>query len=214
MIDLWDRPFATDSTSQRNEVLGYLASLHFLAPKSYRSNLIMNRSALTLFSLVLSVYLSAQQPLTNQQIWYSPMFSMEYVGGLESMNDGEHYTVLEEENGVSRIDKYAYRTGERVATVLSGEEVVDPGTGDTIAIEGYSFSPDERFVLIETEVDPLYRHSYYAHHYIVDLESRKVQPLSDRKGPKQRLASLSPDGSHAAFVRENDLYSVELSTGK
>ena len=155
--------------------------------------------------------LAQQQELTNREIWYSPTFSPEYVGGLASMNDGEHYTVLEQEPAGVVINRYAYRTGEKVETLVNASDLVLPGGNEPLRINGYSFSGDEKLMMIETDVEPIYRYSYYAHHYIYDRNSKALRPLSDPKGPKQRLATFSPDGSKAAFVRENDIYIVELS---
>ncbi|MCB0791377.1 MAG: S9 family peptidase [Flavobacteriales bacterium] len=161
---------------------------------------------------VLAIPSIAQQDLTNEAIWYSPTFSTEYVGGLASMNDGEHYTVQEEVDGAQVVNEYAYRTGEKVATIVNGKDLVPTGGEAPIPMEGYSFSTDEQRLLIETSVEPLYRHSYYAYNYVYDRSTKSLTPLSDVSGSKQRLATLSPDGGRAAFVRDNDLYMVDLAT--
>ncbi|MCB0634897.1 MAG: hypothetical protein KDD15_34435, partial [Lewinella sp.] len=57
----------------------------------------MKRTILLGTTLLLAgMSLQAQDSLTNREIWYSRTFSTEYVSGLESMLDGEHYTTLEE----------------------------------------------------------------------------------------------------------------------
>lgn len=154
----------------------------------------------------------AQKPLTNREIWASPTFSTEFVGGLEGMRDGEHYTALEEENGAPAIVQYAYRTGEKVTTLVAGQDLVPAGASAPIDVDGYSFSADEKKVMLRTGTEPLYRYSYFAEHHILDRGTRTLRPLSDPAKGKQRLATFSPDGSKAAFVRDNDLYVVDLST--
>ena len=154
----------------------------------------------------------AQKPLTNREIWASPTFSTEFVGGLEGMRDGEHYTALEEENGAPAIVQYAYRTGEKVATLVAGQDLVPAGASAPIDVDGYSFSADEKKVMLRTGTEPLYRYSYFAEHHILDRGTRTLRPLSDPAKGKQRLATFSPDGSKAAFVRDNDLYVVDLAT--
>jgi dipeptidyl-peptidase-4 len=158
--------------------------------------------------------LHAQKELTNRDIWFSPLFSADHVGGLASMNDGEHYTALEADEQGPVIKRYAYRSGEVVDVVLRGSELVPAGAQEPVRIDGYSFSGDERMLMIETDSEPLYRYSYFAQHYVFDRGTRSLRPLSDPKGPKQRLATFSPDGSKAAFVRDNDLYVVDLATLK
>ena len=172
----------------------------------HRSLLLGASLALTLSST------TAQKQLTNRDIWASPQFSAEYVGGLASMNDGQHYTVLDGTEAGMVIDQYAYRTGQKVSTIVDGTALVPAGAKSPIAIDGYSFSGDEKKVMIETDSEPIYRYSYYAHNYVYDRATKKLVPLSDATKAKQRLATFSPDGGRAAFVRDNDLYVVDLAT--
>ncbi|MCB9184224.1 MAG: S9 family peptidase [Flavobacteriales bacterium] len=153
----------------------------------------------------------AQGTLTNQDIWASPLFSAEMVGGLASMKDGLHYTSLEEDAGETVINQYAYRTGDKVATLVQAGQLVPAGGKEPVEMDGYSFSGDEQRIMIETGSEPIYRHSYYAMNYVFDRSSKKLVPLSDPKKAKQRLATFSPDGSKAAFVRDNNLYVVTLA---
>lgn len=163
------------------------------------------------FSL-LAPSLRAQQALTNKDIWGSPLFSAEFVGGLASMKDGLHYTVLEEETGAVVINQYAYRTGSKVATLVKASELVPSGGTEPVEMDGYSFSGDEKKMMIETGSEPIYRYSYFAHNHVFDRASKKLVPLSDTRKAKQRLATFSPDGRRAAFVRDNNLFVVDLAT--
>ncbi|HEY0976767.1 MAG TPA: DPP IV N-terminal domain-containing protein, partial [Flavobacteriales bacterium] len=165
-------------------------------------------------ALVLGITANAQKPLTNQEIWYSPAFSSERVDGLLSMKDGIHYTTLEEEGGTAMVNQYAYKTGDKVGTVVNGKDLVLSGATAPLPMEGYSFSGDEQRLMIESGMQPLYRYSYFAYNHVYDRSSKKLMPLSDPAKSPQRLATFSPDGSHAAFVRDNNLYTVELATMK
>ncbi len=158
--------------------------------------------------------LHAQKELTNREIWYSPTFSAEMVGGLASMNDGEHYTVLEAEGKEPVINQYAYKSGQKVATLVKAKDLVPADGSAPIEIQGYSFSGDEKKMMIETDIDPIYRYSYYAYNYVYDRGSKSLKPLSDPQKAKQRLATFSPDGSKAAFVRDNNIFIVDLATMK
>ena len=166
----------------------------------------------TALVLSFSFSLSAQKELTNLDIWYSPTFSTESVGGLASMKDGLHYTAIEEENGSPAIIQFTYKDGKKKATIVSASDLVPAGADGPLEIEGYSFSGDEKKMMIETEVESIYRYSYSAYHYVYDRSAKKVVPLSDVTKSKQRLATFSPDGSRAAFVRDNNLFVVDLST--
>ena len=168
----------------------------------------MNQRSIALGLLLSATSVFAQKELTNQDIWFSPAFGVERVGGLNSMNDGLRYTAQEEESGVAVINVYDYKSGNKTGTLLNGKDL------GGLPLEGYSFSGDEQRVMLETSVEPLYRYSYYAHHFVYDLKSKSLKALSDTTKSKQRLATFSPDGSRAAFVRDNNLYVVDLATMK
>src|SRR5690606_27655410 len=73
-------------------------------------------------------------------------------------------------------------------------------------------SPDEKKVLLATQQESIYRRSTKAYFYIYDLQNKRLVPLS--AGDKQSYATFSPDGSKVAFVRNNNLYYVNLATMK
>jgi hypothetical protein len=61
--------------------------------------------------------------LSNDLIWYSGEFRSEYVSGVRSMNDGKHYTSLEQSDLGSSIVKYAYASGAAVDTMATSLSV-------------------------------------------------------------------------------------------
>ncbi len=118
------------------------------------------------------------------------------VGGIRSMADGEHYTVLTREG----IRRYRYdRPSE-------GEALLPAGAAQ-IPITDYAFSPDERRILIASGASPIYRHSYTTTYYLV--AGGAVTPaLPDAEAPRD--ASFSPDGNLIAYAEGNDLYVRDL----
>lgn len=154
--------------------------------------------------------LITSQELSNEKIWYSSEFRMDYVSGLRSMKDGEHYTSLEvsSESG-AQIVRYAYATGLQVDVIADAKSIFNDLE---TAIEGYTFSNDEKKLLIETASKSIYRHSTEANYYIYDLVKKRAFPLADFKKGKQRLAQFSPAADKVAFVRENNVFIVDLTT--
>ncbi|MCR9012839.1 S9 family peptidase [Gabonibacter chumensis] len=128
------------------------------------------------------------------------------VRGLRSLNDGEHYTVLES-NG-QKLVMYSYKTGKAVNTLL---DLGDPKYKEVKTIQDYEFSPDESRILICTNVKPIYRRSFTADYYVFDFKNRELKPLST--GGPQRLATFSPEGTKIAFVRDNNLFIADLRFG-
>lgn len=150
--------------------------------------------------------------LNNKLIWASGEFRTESVSGLNSMNDGIHYTSLEsDENDGARIVKYSYLTGERVAVVAGSKSIFGEGKE---SIEDYAFSADESKLLITTESESIYRYSSKANYYIYELKASKLSPLTDFKKGKQRLAEFAPNADQVAFVRDNNLFLKNLSSGE
>ncbi len=165
---------------------------------------------LTLALLFQCGVLLSQNNLTNELIWGSPEFGADAVYGLNSMNDGMHYTAQEDSDALgTTIIKYGYATGDKVASIASSKSIFE---NIDKTFDGYEFSKDETKILIQTETEQIYRHSFSAHFFIHDLTSGKTIPISDQKKGKQRLASISPDGTKVAFVRDNNLFYTDLRT--
>ncbi len=175
----------------------------------------MNRylTAAALLLLTAPVAL-AQKELTNQAIWYSNTFSGDGLSGLTSMLDGIHYSTMEAGDAGAEVNAYAYRTGEKTQTVLRSQDLLLPGASKPLDIDDYAFSGDERKLMVRTDMEPLYRYSYFAYNYVYDRATKVVKPLTDPAKSKQRLANFSPDGSHAAFMRDNNLFVVDLASMK
>ncbi|MFT4602489.1 MAG: dipeptidyl-peptidase-4 [Arenicella sp.] len=147
---------------------------------------------------------SQEKELSNDLIWASREFSADYVYSVSSMNDGEHFSALEE----GKIVKYSYTDfGTPVATLL------DEAKLENITIGDYFFNADETKMLLATEIKSIYRRSFTAKYFVVDLESGKAEALYDKES-KEMLAEFSPDGTKVGFVYENNLYYKDLSSGK
>ena len=151
--------------------------------------------------------------LTNDLIWYSGEFYGKSVRGVRSMNDGKHFTTLGNGELGPEVNKYSYATYEKVATLFTFMDLKDE-EGKPIPIDAYQFNADESKVMIATDQESIYRRSSKAYYYIYDLKTKKTTPLSDKKLGKQRLAEISPAGTHVAFVRENNMFFKNLETGK
>ncbi|NDV66903.1 S9 family peptidase [Bacteroides sp. 224] len=133
-------------------------------------------------------------------------FPIESFRGVVPMADGEHYTRINA-NG-TQIIKYSFKTGEQVQVLF------DVATARDVSfkrIDDYTFSPDEKLILLQTETAQKYRRSYSAVHYLYNIKNNKVEPLSD--GGPQEVPIFSPDGTMVAFVRDNNIYLVKLLFG-
>jgi len=157
---------------------------------------------------VTTSFVSAQQQLkqvTLDEIW-GGRFSQEYINDIQSMNNGENYTVLEYGNTGTSIEKYSYSSFDKVSTIVSGADLIDAPF-----FTSYKFSPNEKQILLATEATPIYRHSYTAKHYLYSTVSKSLKDISN--GVEQE-PTFSPDGKKIAYVKENNIYVVNLSDDK
>ncbi|NBG65940.1 S9 family peptidase [Acidiluteibacter ferrifornacis] len=174
----------------------------------------MNKIYLAAAALIIgfSTTIKAQNTgqISLEDIWKKYSYSPKYVRGLTSMKDGLHYTTLERSKQGTFIVKYAYNTGKAVDTIIK------PGVlkydNEVISINDYSFSADEKKMLIATDQESIYRHSSKSQYFVVELNSGKLQKLTD--GNKQMYATFSPSADKVGFVRDNNLFYVDLKTMK
>ncbi len=145
--------------------------------------------------------------ITLEDIWTKGTFRPKSVYGIRSMQDGEHYCTMSR----TGIAKYSYATGEKVEDVcLFNTPQMSKKAATLPPIESYEFSQDEQKILLSSGFEPLYRHSGVSDYYIYDVKTRTFTKISNNG--KQRLTTLSPDGSKVAFVRDNNLYWMDLAT--
>ncbi len=70
------------------------------------------------------------------------------------------------------------------------------------------FSTDYQFMLVETNPNQIYRHSYSVMAYVVDIQNKKTIEIPGRV----LYPTLSPDNQNVAYVKENNLYVFNLQT--
>lgn len=163
------------------------------------------RNLIIVFGIIGAFSVEAQKrEVTVQDVWRGTFYARS-TGGLRSMNDGIHFTVLNGREG--SIDKYSYASGEKVATLLSAAEIKEK-TGKEIQFDSYQFNATEDKVLLGTETEPIYRHSSRSFYYIYDLKKGSLDRI-DAKG-KQQLADLSPTANKVAYVFENRMHIQDL----
>lgn len=167
---------------------------------------------LILSTISLSAYSQSQlKPITFEHL-FDGTFNASGVSAFNWMKDGRYYTALRRsDSGDRELVRYSILDGSS-EVLLRESELVRSDNGEKVALGSYSFSSDERKLLILANRESIWRRSYRANHYVFDLDTRKLIPLSSLEGP-QTSAELSPAGNRAAFTRNNNLYWVDLVSG-
>lgn len=159
----------------------------------------------TIFLSLLCISTSFAQvrnTVTLEDIWINKTFAPKQIESIRFSNDGEHYFVLEDKKIVS---KYRLAQGDKISEMLNLDDFQEfKGK----KIDAYQMSADEKKILVAVNSTSIYRHSFEADYGCVDLEMQSAQPVS--ANGKQQLATLSPNSQKIAFVRNNNLFYVDL----
>ncbi|WP_395784210.1 S9 family peptidase [Aquirufa sp.] len=153
-----------------------------------------------------SLTLQAQKEITLADIWKNGTFQQKSIQNLNWAEDGQSY--LELKGG--KILKTNIQDPTK-SEVLFDEKVAKTASGEAIRVQKFSLSADEKKILIGTASEPIYRRSSTEINYVFDRASQSLKLLVN--AGKQMHASFSPDGKKVGFVRENNLYWVDLATG-
>ncbi|MDD2797325.1 MAG: S9 family peptidase [Bacteroidales bacterium] len=133
-------------------------------------------------------------------------FKSKTVGEMRPMVDGEFFSKMSDDS--TAVLRVAYKTGKMVDTLFSVKTARDCKFKK---FDGYEFSSDESKMLIYSNKEDIYRHSYKADYFVFELKRNIVYPLSS--GGKQQMATFSPNGRMVAFARESNLFLVKLDYG-
>jgi len=103
---------------------------------------------------------------------------------------------------------YSYATGLPVDTLLTPNDI------EGLKYNDYSVSSGNRYILLATEKEAVYRHSSKSFYYVFDRIDKKLTPLADKAKGKQQEATFSPNGKSVAFVRDNNLFVTDIISWK
>ncbi len=166
---------------------------------------------LVLFALTLIAFVStpgsAQElkKVTLEDVFKKNTFSQQSVRGINWMKDGQFYSSLTNQMGYPAVVKMNVTTGEQAGVLLDGKAL-------GLNFSDYSFNADESKALVATDVESIYRRSSKGIFYVVDMATGEKQQLMN--GEKISYATLSPDNNKVAFVKDNNLYLIELAGNK
>ena len=162
----------------------------------------MRRIMLSALMMLVGMASLAGEKLTLEEIT-SGVFRQDYMQAVRPMADGETYSQISDDG--KQVVTYSFRTGKQVSVLFDAATARGAQIG---SVDNYIMSPDGKRMLIQTQTESIYRHSFTAVFYIYDIRNNKLVPLSD--GGPQQTPIFSPDGNQIAFVRQNNIYLVKL----
>jgi dipeptidyl-peptidase-4 len=161
----------------------------------------VNRFLILLFFVSFS--LLAQQKITIEEI-YGGTFRTKGMDELQSMKNTNQYTVLNFDRASStmQIDLYDFATLKKINTFIDTKDFKQVLEG----IDSYTFSSDEKLILIANNTKPIFRRSFIADYFLYDLTSKTLSKVLDQV----QEPTFSPDGKKIAFAKQNNLFVYDL----
>ncbi len=159
-----------------------------------------------------SIYPQQKQPLTLKDIFASTELSTTPVRNIQWQPDSKAFTFtkLNSENGFLDIYKHDVTTGKN-SILITGSKLIY--NSKRIKMSRYKWTGDGKYLLIEGPIKSIWRHSTQAPFYLLNVRTKKITALS-KNNKHLRNVKLSPNGEYVGFVRDHNIYVVELSTAK
>ena len=173
--------------------------------------------AVCLASIPLHAQISPESDQLLHRMYASEDFEVKYFGPARWLDDGAFYTTVEPSAAVKDaqdIVRYQTANGKR-EVLVSAAKLIPAGDKVPLAFENYAWSKDKSRLLLYTNSAPVWRLRTRGDYWVLDLQSGALRKLGgDAPTSSLMFAKFSPDGTKVAYVRGNNIYVQEISTGR
>ena len=123
---------------------------------------------------------------------------------IRSMKNGTNYTILEtaSRKGTSTVMQYDFNKVNLGTVIVSSDNLPE-----ITSFSNYSFSKNEEKIILETEVNPIYRRSKQAIYWVYNKKNKELHKISDNKIQEPLF---SPDATKIAYVFKRNLFIKDL----
>ena len=160
---------------------------------------------LTIACMAFSSVAEAGETLTISDITMGK-YAADNLRSLTPLADGESFAQISRNR--DKILKYSFSTGEETGVIF---DISATEGGKIGSVDSYVPSPDDKRILIATNTQRIYRRSATAEFYVYEVDSHRLTPLSVN-GPQQSPV-WAPDSRKVAFVRDNNIFVVDVADG-
>ena len=156
----------------------------------------------------------AAKRLTLEALFASPEFYGEgFQGGTWAESGARlRYVETDREAETSSLVELDLTT-DQTRALIDGATLAKTDGDGLVQIEDYETSADGLRTLLYTDSERVWRLNTKGYYYVLDNETGAVTPVADRAAGFQMFAKFDPAARHVAFVRERNLYVVDLETG-
>ncbi|CUS80437.1 dipeptidyl-peptidase-4 [Candidatus Kryptonium thompsonii] len=168
---------------------------------------------LTIVILILTITISAsaQKKLTLEDIFKTFKFRTNTLIK-QWLSDEDAYTTLKYDS-LSRsmaIYKYDLKSGKE-EKIVSYAELDSQIPNFSKNVSAYFFSPNKKFILFTGSL-PARRLKTGGNFYLYDIQTKTLKQITNTEEP-QAIIKFSPDSRFISFVRNNNIFVYEISTG-
>jgi dipeptidyl-peptidase-4 len=166
----------------------------------------LNKITALLLFLCLNVF--GQQKITVDAI-FTGAFRTKGMDELQSMKNTNQYTVLNSDRAARsmQIDLYDFATLKKESNLIDTKNFKELSNG----IDSYTFDASEKQLLIASNTNKIFRHSFTADYFLYDIATKKLTKLFDFQVQEP---TISPDGTKIAYAKENNLYVYDIASKK
>ncbi len=163
----------------------------------------MHSNRITFLFLLLGLCVFGQQKITVEAI-FNGEFSAKGMDKLQSMQNTNQYTVLnyDRTSRNTQIDLFDFATLKKVSTLIDTKNQPKLTGG----IQSYSFSSDEKMILIANNTNSIYRHSFTADYFLYNIETKDLSKILEQV----QEPTFSPDGKKIAYAKGNNLFIYDI----
>ena len=162
-------------------------------------------TVIAFMAICLAQNIAAQQKeLSIRDLQGTPYFYPRRPDALQSLAGGENFAVISDDG--KKIESFSYATGKKIATLVDLTSA--KGECNLDGIDGYEVSSTGEYILIWGNTYGIYRHSFQADYYILDVAHNTLLKLSKEGGEQE--AAFSPNGYMVSYVYNNNIYIYKL----
>jgi dipeptidyl-peptidase-4 len=99
---------------------------------------------------------------------------------------------------------FDFATLKKVSTLLDTKNQSKLSNG----IDSYTFSADEKMILIANKTNKIYRHSYTADYFLYNIETKALDKILEQV----QEPTFSPDGKKIGYVKENNVFIYDIAS--
>ncbi|MFP4228767.1 MAG: DPP IV N-terminal domain-containing protein, partial [Salinivenus sp.] len=151
---------------------------------------------------------------TLEAIHASSTFSPDAFQGGRWAEEGPVITYIQpaDTGDATHLMRYNLETDEETR-LIDGTNLHADDVDRVVPIEDYQFGPDDEKVLIYTDSKQVWRANTKGFYYVYDRSEQTLTPIADREDGSQMFAKFNPSASTVGFVRDRNLFVVDLATG-